>query len=228
MIHLVALLAPALLITGHIWGATHKVKEKKYTEFTRSFAAGISVSYVFLILLPEVIKRSNGQIVEVMTLILIGFTIFHSVLKFVFISKDTKKHKAILVDEIHVFTTGIYNFLLAFLVTESIIINVQEGILVLLFLLVHTVLSELSDPDMINTKVDSFKLPIIIISILIGSTLALTGFLEGTIITFLFALSAGAIIYISTREEVPNETSEKPHYFIFGVVIFLLFFRIIF
>lgn len=207
-------LVPFLLIPAHLFGLLWNIKNRQYIEHIRSFAAGFSVSYVFLILLPEIYRIETGF------LPLVGFIVFHLSHKFVFRVRE-RADRTKLLDEIHLTTVAIYNFLIAFSLVELMRVDFWQGLVISILLAVHTILSDLTHAET-HEKFNRFiKLGVIILFTWLGSMLAIFQIANATLTTTLFSLSAGAIIYITTREEIPEQTSGNPLVFVLGAVVLI-------
>lgn len=212
------LFIPLSLSTAHLLGVRYRLKSKKNAEMVTSLAAGFSIGYVFLILLPEVFKLSDTAEFETMIAALAGFVLFHASLKMIFRQKD-QTEKANLLDELHLVTLSIYNFLIAFFVVEQTRLDFSRGIVIFVIITAHIMLTELTHKEMDKTKIDNLKLPAAVISSFVGGVLAIAEVTSQSVTALLFSLTAGAIIYISIREELPKESSGSPALFILGAFI---------
>lgn len=216
-------MVPISLTIAHLFGLQWNVKSKKDLDGLKSLTAGLSVAYVFLVLIPEIAALKVTTSIEPLTLAFFGFIIFHLTHSFVF---QTRSHikRITLLDEVHVATAGLYNFLLAFLLVELLKINIFQGIIVSAIIITHTILSELTHADMQpNTKLsEQIKPTVIILGTLAGGLLATFGVVHYAIADILFGFTAGAIIYITIREEIPSDSKGKPKWFIIGAAILYL------
>ncbi len=213
---------PLLLSLAHYLGMRWDLHSKTRIHLLRSLTAGFSVGYVFLILLPEVNLLGTQLAVDPMVLVLAGFVFFHVAHKFIFLTRD-KPHKVLLLDEIHIFTAGLYNFLITFSMVELITRNFFKGMIVFMLMLVHTVLVEISHAET-SRQSEHAKMVSLIIATFLGGMLAILGITNLSVTTFLFAVTVGAIIYIAIREEIPRDSATNPIYFILGSSIFILYY----
>lgn len=217
MDNLILFIIPLLLWGSHYAGLTFDVKSKRNIEILQSLAAGISIGYVFLILIPEVNRVGLEARVETMSLMLFGFVFFHSALKFVFKQKDLRR-KEVLVDEIHLLAVSVYNFFITFSLIELIKNNTVEGLLLLFLITVHSTLSELSHHELHHHENRSLKTPTILLAAFAGALVPIFIQVDMLLRSVIFSFTAGAIIYISIREELPNGNKGKPFFFIIGAI----------
>lgn len=214
------LAVPLSLSLAHYAGFKIHPHSKKSVEILHSFAAGFSIAYVFLILLPEINRLSKDDEFFSMGLALVGFALFHAALKLAFRNTDVKRRQS-MIDGIHLATLAVYSFLISFFLVELTIERLKHGIFTLIIILIHTVLSDINQYTMHKSESNTLKIPIVISATLLGGILPFMGFVNRTLEVALFALTAGAIIYISVREEIPTNSSGKPAFFLIGVFMLM-------
>lgn len=221
-------LIPLALAVSHYFGLICDFKDKSHFEALKSFAAGFSVAYVFLLLIPELSRSEhiNGVNIETMSIVLIGFVAFHLSHKFVFKARDLRR-KVTLLDEIHLVTAAIYNFLIAFSLVELVRMDLLRGLFVVAVIIMHTILSELTQAEMQHNITNKTKFVYIVAATLLGGTLGLFEALSMTASNIIFAFTAGAIIYIAIREEIPSDATGQPIYFVFGTLTLLATFSVL-
>lgn len=212
------LLIPFSLSLAHYIGLKFDMKSKRNIQTLRSFAAGFSIGYVFLFLLPEVFRVRETAQLEVLYVMLLGFVFFHITHKYVYRIRGTFE-RVLFQDEIHLFTAALYFFLISFLLVETTVIDTAKGVLLTILLIVHTMLVDLSHTALTATHKVKFKLPLIITATVLGGLLPIIGLSNSTITTILFALTAGAIMYISIREEIPDDKQNNLPLFILGALM---------
>ena len=214
------LVIPLFLSLVHIVGIYGNYYFHRGLEYVRSFAAGFSVAYVFLILLPELTLLSARANIDTALFSLIGFVIFHEAHKSVF------KHKSAIVrlrvvDEIHLITVGVYSFLITFFLSEIVREDLVGGVIVGVIVAAHFLLSEISQAQTGSHKKHTYKLPIMIASTFLGGIVVATDIAGAATTATLFALTAGALVYIAIREEIPQKERGKPFYFLIGTLVLI-------
>lgn len=215
------LLIPFSLSLAHYIGPKYDIKSKQNIRFLRSFAAGFSIGYVFLFLLPEVFRVREAAQLEILYVMLLGFLFFHMTHKYVYRIRGTFE-RVLFQDEIHLLTSSLYFFLISFLLVETTIIDTTKGVLLTILLIAHTMLVDLSHTALSETHKIKFKLPLIIVATIAGGILPIIGIAASSVTTILFALTVGAIMYISIREEIPDDRQSHLPLFILGAVMLIV------
>ena len=219
-------LIPISLGGSHLLGLYGQHHIKKGKDTLRSFSAGFSVAYVFLILLPELPLLAHSLGVDTALYMLLGFAFFHVAHKYVFKTKQDKLRE-ILNDEIHLITAAVYSFLIAFSLVELAKLNLFKGLLLASVIVVHTMLSEISYVDVNESYVDKIKEPILVLMTFLGGLLAILDLANLFFTALLFSISAGGTIYIAIREEIPQDSVGKPTMFLVGVLLLIVIDKIL-
>jgi len=216
---LVLLAIPTVLSVAHFVGFTGGARVKGHLSVIRSFAAGFSVSYVFLFLLPEIPRADEVAVVDTAIFALLGFTVFHEAHKFIFSQKSEGKAK--LNDEIHLITFSAYSFLITFFLVELSKVDTIEGIVVSLVIALHFFLTDITQARVSEPVKHNLKMPLAIVATLTGGMLSVFSLTNQAATDVIFALTTGALVYISIREEIP-EKGGRPLVFLAGVLILTL------
>ncbi|MCA9397633.1 hypothetical protein KC573_02290 [candidate division WWE3 bacterium] len=214
------LIVPSLLIIGHILTFNINLLTKKYASILKSFAAGFSITYVFMILFPEVYSHHTNSLYSPTILVLGGFILFHVTHSFVFKHHETK-NRIFLLDEIHLLIAGFYNFLIAFSIVDLMKIDAINGTIVGVLLVLHALLIDITNTDMTRHTPSKIKLCIILAGSILGSIISYMEFSNDAVTTLIFSITAGAMIYITIREEIPKFNNSRPGYFIVGSLVLL-------
>lgn len=222
MINLYYLLVPLLVWCAYYLGQILDIRTRRYVELIQSLAAGLSIGYIFLVLLPEVILFEQRVLAEIQVpaigITLLGFVFFHTMLKLVFRNKN--KHKVhFLTDEVHLFAIALYHFIVSFSLIELMKVNGNQAFVLLLLIAVHTTLSELSYHELHHEEKRLFKAPVLFAASFLGALFPVMGVVNPVFRAILFSFTAGAIIYISIREEIPEKNQGNPWAFIFGAMV---------
>lgn len=217
----VFLFVPVVLIVSYLFGDHHQLKKKTSLKNLRSFAAGVAVSYVFLILIPEANEMGEQYHIRTMLLMLMGFVFFHSLIKYAFKKKDHNV-RIHLVDEIHLVVVATYNFVITFSLIELSKNNIVEGMFLLLLIALHAILSEMTHRELHHEENQYFKQLTIYTAIAFGAIMPVFGLVTQVLRAVIFAFTAGAMIYITIREELPNGPTGRPRYFLIGVIVLVV------
>ena len=193
-----------------------------YSEYMRSFSAGFSVAYVFLLLLPELPEIEKLTTVDTAVFALLGFTLFHEVHKYILRRQDERKRKHLL-DEMHLATAGLYGFLITFFLVELAKASFIQGMFVSVIIALHSVLSEISQTRIVGKDVREFsRVALLVVATLAGGFLSIFGVVNPLLTVILFSITIGALIYIVIREEIPRGEKGKPSFFVIGVLVLIL------
>ena len=216
------LLVPFLIWASYYLGQVLDVRTRRYVEVIQSFAAGLSIGYIFLVLLPEVILFEQRVLADfpipAIAITLVGFVFFHTILKMVFRSKN-RNRVHFLTDEVHLFAIALYHFIVSFSLIELMKVSGNEAIVLLVLIAVHTTLSELSYHELHHEEKRLFKAPVLFIASFLGAVFPVLGLVNPIFRAVLFSFTAGAIIYISIREEIPEKNHGSPWFFILGAMV---------
>lgn len=181
-----------------------------------SASAGISVSYIFLILLPEIYSGSS-EISRILFLaILFGFGVFHIIEKYIrqnFTGPALRKEHRL----VHSITSFVYFFVVGFLLVK---LTESDGSLnaVLLFIPIalHIIIDSLPRRHTKKQHLRALSASSPFLGALTASILDVGNM--GNIA--LLGIVGGALLYTVVRESLPREREGKPLYFITGLLLF--------
>lgn len=219
---------PVLLSLTHFVGLHNRWVFARKKGSVRSFAAGFSIAYVFLFLLPELPVLASVNGIETFLLSLIGFSVFHISHKLIFNKPDLVWNKNIKLEELHLLTSVMYSFLVTFSLVEIAVNDLNRGILLSLVFVLHIGLIELSEPYKYKKLLIKVKTPLLILATMLGGLLPVISAVNVTFTAILFSLTTGAIIYTAIREELPTDAGGKPWFFMLGVSIPVLAVMVLF
>ncbi len=187
-----------------------------------SFVAGISITYIFLLLLPEVYKGIESLNQFLFLFILAGFACFHLIEKHIY----QQESKETLHEELRVAHSTMfffYHFVIGILLVELLNINVVGGVLFFVPILFHTALSSASLKGIHISIRERILLKIVLsCSTLFGVLLAYFAMIPPHILHALLGFIVGGLLYIVIRDSIPKETTGKAIYFVLGVVVYAL------
>ena len=181
-----------------------------------SVSAGVSVSYIFLILLPEIYTRSMEISRLLFLSILFGFGIFHIIEKYIrqnFTGPELRKEHRV----VHSFSSFIYFFAVGFLLAELAGGNGNvSAVLLFIPIMLHIIIDSLPRR---HTKKHHLR-ALSASSPFLGAILASFVDIGQTGNIILLGLVGGALLYTVVRESLPREREGKPMYFISGLSLF--------
>ena len=227
MIYLALLLAVAIGIVIFISERIYKFCAKIQSELF-SLVAGISVTYIFLQLLPELYEAIPTFNKSLFIFVLLGFSMFHIVEKYIFqnvkkghITRDLRWN--------HAFGIFLYDLSIGIVLVSFLKISTLNGILFFIPVFLHAAFSNLSIRNL--HSIHKIHLPrisnrvtklLLAGAVFYGAILALTFQFTPKTVYVLTGLVAGILFYIIIRESIPKEKEGDPLFFIIGVLIYSL------
>ena len=183
-----------------------------------SVSAGVSITYIFLILLPEIYSGAMEINRLLFLALLFGFGIFHIIEKYIrqnFTGPALRKEHRI----VHSSTSFVYFFVVGFLLVK---LSGDDGSLsaILLFIpiMLHIVIDSLPRR---HTKKHHLR-ALSASSPVLGAILATFLDIGAAGNIALLGIVGGALLYTVVRESLPRERVGKPLYFIIGLLLFTI------
>ena len=187
-----------------------------------SIAGGVSISYIVLILLPEVYNGAI-KINQLLYLsVLAGFGTFHIIEKYIRIKYSYLKYKRHH-DLIHTITSFIYFIIVGFVLVKLIDKDITTGVLFFIPILFHITIDSI--PKKISKK-PALKI-FIASSPVIGAIIASFLAVSEAVMVALLGIISGVLLYTVTRESIPKEREGKPIFFLIGLLLFTVLILII-
>lgn len=187
-----------------------------------SFVAGISITYIFLLLLPEVYKGIESLEKFLFLFILAGFASFHLIEKHIY----QHESKETLHEELRVAHSAMfffYHLIIGIILVGLVNINAVGGILFFVPILFHTAVSSASLKGIHISIRKTILLKIILsCSTLFGVLIAYFVMVPSPVLHSLLGFIVGSLLYIVIRDSIPKETEGKAIYFVLGVVVYAL------
>jgi len=180
-----------------------------------SFAAGVSVSYIFLSLLPEIYSGAMSISKLLFLPILFGFSVFHLLEKHIRQAYSRgafrKEHQLI-----HTTTSFIYFLVVGFILVKITKSSSVSGMLLFIPILFHIVIDSLPRRATKKLHLRIFFAS----SAFLGSIIASFVELGKTVNLTLLGVVGGALLYTVIRESLPKERKGRPLYFTIGLLLF--------
>ena len=198
------------------------IKEKTKRLQAKSFAAGVSLTYIFLHLLPKAIPLDYDTEIF-FAFILIGFVVFNLLEKFIYKSKNIKQRKIELKEE-HTAIFIIYNFSIGLSLLFFMNQDMIAGVLFFIPLALHSLLSASSLRELHYHVKGDYPIKIFlsitpIMGILLSYFIAFPEVFHRSILGFV----AGSLLYVVFRELIPRGKESYPRYFLFGIIAMIGF-----
>ena len=216
------------LILGVVLAVVHYFSDRIHPENPAfrhkivSFVAGISITYIFLLLLPEVYRGIESLHQLLFLFILAGFASFHLIEKHIYQHrKKDKLHEELRVAHSSMFF--VYHFVIGILLVELLNINLVEGFLFFIPILFHAAVSSASLKGIhISIRERILLKSVLSCSTLFGVLLAYFVLTPSNVLHALLGFIVGSLLYIVIRDSIPKETVGKARFFVLGVVVYTL------
>ena len=187
-----------------------------------SFVAGISITYIFVLLLPEVYRGIESLHEFLFLFILSGFACFHLIEKHIY----QHESKEVLHEELRIAHSSMfffYHLIIGILLVELVNINVLSGILFFVPIVFHVAVSSASLKGIHISIRDRIMLKIVLsCSTLLGVLIAYVFIVPSNILHALLGFIVGSLLYVVIRDSMPKETGGKAIYFVLGVVVYAI------
>lgn len=216
------------IIYSLILGATHLWNEKIQIrqEYVRvrfiSFVAGISVTYVFLSLLPEVYQGFELFDRIIFISLLVGFSAAHIVEKYIYqhSAPTTLKER---LGSIHSLAFFVYHFLIGVILVKLNRVSNLDSALFFLPILFYSSVGLIA-LEKIHSRVweRPYVKLLLSASTLVGVLVADLLLSFESFFSLLFGFVVGIFLYIALIDFVPREAKGKPAYFALGVLVYTL------
>lgn len=210
-----------ILVFIHYFGDRLNDTAFAHQEKITSLSAGVTITYVFLQLLPEHHKGLEflGEFGSLT--VLAGFTAIHLTEKWVYQHEKTTEEIRNDFRELHSVFLFLYYFALGLLIHELVQASVLEGTLFFIPVMFHTAISSFSlielDEELLNSGLVK---ELITIAALLGVGAA--SFLNIGPNTFHIILGSvtGMFLYVVVHDSMPENDDGKPIYFITGMLLY--------
>jgi len=185
-----------------------------------SFAAGISVAYLFLHLFPQLYSSIIGadQSYQQLTffLMMAGFISYHIIEKWIY--QHARRDEIVKEVEIeHSLTLFFYHFIIGFVFVSLLHDGLENGLLYFIPLSLHIIINALPHSHRFRGNgVRLFFTSAPLLGAVVGSFFILPTLVQTT----LLGLIAGILLFIEAREIVPKRRGESIAFFMVGVALF--------
>jgi len=186
-----------------------------------SFAAGISIAYLFLDLLPHTYEAAHNLRQWVFLFLLIGFSGFHLAEKYIYQHAD-RQVLAKELKEVHSVAFFAYHFFVGVALESKVREGIAEGVFFLVPVVLHSFLSGASMSSIHGEVRENLPTKILLsLSTLMGLVIALLLGVRPIVSNILISVIAGILLYVIVREFLPEKEEGRPLYFILGLTAFI-------
>lgn len=218
-----ALIFAIVLATVHFFSEKMNITNKLWHTRAISFVAGISVTYVFLSLLPETYQAFEKFDRVVFIFIVFGFTAVHITEKYLYKHLEKGKNLSHSLKEVHSIAFFIYYLLVGTVLVDLSQRGFVQMTLFFIPILFYGAVGLVSLDKIHKTVIQISPLRFALsISTIIGVLIADLLLKTGIIFDAIFASVIGVFIYVALIDFVPREKSGEPAFFVLGVIVYTI------
>lgn len=209
-----------ILAVVHYFSDRFELKDPALRDKTVSFVAGISITYIFLHLMPKVYEGISSLYEALFLFILAGFACFHLIEKHIY-QHSSKEKLHMKLKEGHSAMFFLYHFAIGILLVQLLSISVVGGILFFIPVLFHTAVSSASLKGIhVSIRERILIKAVLSLSTLFGVILVYFFAVPPHVLYALLGFIMGSMLYVVIRDSMPRETGGKAVYFVMGIVVY--------
>ncbi len=212
-----------IIIIAVVMGLTdffgHKISSLigEHRDAVLSFSAGLLISLLFLILVPDLII--NGVTEVLFLFMLFGFLLMHLVEKYIYRHITDKQELLEDLKIVHIIGFGLDNFLIGFIIASLVELDFSVVITLAVPLFLQMLTSSIS-LDSIDTRInDKYSKIILSVLPLLGAILGIMLEFEYLLTNYILAFVLGILFYMIIRDVLPQGRRGSPVLFFSGNLI---------
>lgn len=193
-----------------------------YREQIVSFGSGVSITYIFMQLIPEFQRLTAGSSQLIFAFPLLGFSSIHLVEKYLAKSGLNDRNLRRDYGEIHAGFLFLYHGAIGYLIASLLAESAVTGILFALPIMLHVAVSSFSMTELNETVMQEWKSKALIsVAPLIGVLLHNIGAVTENGFKLLFGSVLGMFFYVVIRDSIPKEDKGMPKEYVAGMLVYL-------
>ena len=221
----------ALALSGFL-GLVHFFGEELDEHFSgnslllASFSAGFTVSYFFLVMLPEMSSAAETVSFEFL-FALMGFSLLYVIEEFVYERESNLSQVRKGFKEIHTLFISSYHFVIGLLLYFLILESAYQALLFYIPVLMHSAVNSVAIKEMHEEMLDKLSVKrLASFSAVLGVTFSYFVTPSSQMAYSIFGLVGGMFLYIVVHDALDPQR-ERPLGFITGVILFYVLISII-
>ncbi|GMQ95388.1 MAG: hypothetical protein BMS9Abin13_501 [Patescibacteria group bacterium] len=221
------------IVFGMILGVVHFWSERLYfkTESSRdrvaSFVAGVSVTYVFLLLLPDIYEGVGHLNRWVFILVLAGFGLVHLAEKYLY-QHTHGEERLFRSKEVHFFVLFSYYFLIGVILFVILGQSILKGTMFFVPLLFYAIVGRVSFAKVhSHIREQIFFRWLLAFSSVLGVLAAPLIIGGSTFYHALLAFITGSFLYLAIVDFIPTGERGRPVYFLIGAGLYTILIALI-
>jgi len=187
-----------------------------YKERFVSFVAGLSVTYIFLHLFPQVYSGAQAYPHLIFVLMLLGFVSYHLIEKWIYQHLPREQ----IIEEVeheHAITIFFYHFFIGIVFVSLVSASVLNGMLYFIPVSLHVIINVLPH----SHRFQHWRARLFFSSApFLGAAFASIVSIPSIVNFGLLGLLAGLLLFLEAREVIPRKRKGSPAFFLLGVLIY--------
>ncbi len=193
-----------------------------YQEQLVSFATGVSITYIFVQLVPEfhrIALESSGLI---FLSPLLGFSSIHLVEKYIAKNGRSRAEISREYGEVHSVFLFLYHGAIGFLIASLLAESVISGLLFFVPVMLHIGVSSFSLSELHEDVAQRLSVKLVVsITPVLGVLVYSAGMVSSSLFHPVFGLVIGMFMYVVIRDSIPRDDNGQPVEYVLGVLIYL-------
>jgi len=220
-IYIIAVILSIVIGAVHILGNRLAIRNKEHNLKIISFAAGVSITYIFMELIPMITEAAILINRYLFLSALVGFSIHLFIEKLIY--KHKIKHGLIkkMGNEENLFYFA-HHFILGIIFVTFLEENLIRGLLFFFIIMVYIFVSNLPTPLERSISKEIFLSSSTLLGTLFGILLVKVLSVSNLIIFALVGISTGILFFTITRHQIPFYKRGKLRYFALGSIIYAI------
>jgi hypothetical protein len=191
-------------------------RDGKFKEVFVSFVAGLSVTYIFLHLFPQVYSGAQDYPRLIFLFMLFGFVFYHVAEKWVYQHAPRDKLRKE-IEEQHAATLFFYHFLIGLVLVSLIQESLISGLLYFIPVSLHVIINVLPHSHKFRRwYIKAFFTGAPLFGVLVASLVDIPN-----VVNFgLLGVLAGLLLFLEAREVIPHKREGSVLFFLLGVIVY--------
>ncbi|NQV09199.1 hypothetical protein HQ529_05085 [Candidatus Woesearchaeota archaeon] len=212
-----------ILSLSHYYSERIKIKYEDFKYSLLSFSSGLAVSYLMLVLFPELYKGVTNLDRFIFLFVLVGFISLYLIDKYIYEFAEMDKVK----DDLkvsHSIAFFIYHLFIGIVLVDFASKGAFSLTLFFIPVLLVTITTGVSFNELhYDVKENRYAKLFLSLSTLIGMFFAVTFNIPQILNLMLIGVVGGVMLFLVVREFIPHEKRADPLYFIYGLLLYTIF-----
>jgi len=218
-IYFIAVVLSIVIGAVHILGNRLAIQNKEHNLKLISFAAGVSITYIFMELIPMITEAAILINRYLFLSALAGFSIHLFVERLIYKHNVKRGITKMMGNEENIFYFA-HHFILGIIFVTFLEENLIRGLLFFFIIMVYIFVSNLPTPLERSIKKEIFFSSSTLLGTLFGILLVNVLSMSDLIMFALIGISTGILFFTITRHQIPFYKKGKLRYFTLGSVIY--------